>query len=61
MSENNLQEAVKNADLIIEAVPEILELKQKIFHELEAITNDKTIFATNTSAIIGKIGSTKPS
>ena len=57
VSENNLQEAVKNADLIIEAVPEILELKQKIFHELEAITNDKTIFATNTSSLsIGKIG-----
>ena len=57
VSENNLEKAVKNADLIIEAVPEILELKQKIFHDLEAITSDKTIFATNTSSLsIGKIG-----
>lgn len=54
--ENNLEKAVKNADLIIEAVPEILELKQKIFHDLELITGDKTIFATNTSSLsIGKI------
>ncbi len=38
-------------DLIIEAVPEILGLKQKVFAELEQIVGPDTILATNTSAL----------
>ena len=33
----DLKEAVKDADYIIEAVPEILSLKQKVFGEVSAI------------------------
>ncbi|MCA9751340.1 MAG: enoyl-CoA hydratase/isomerase family protein [Gemmatimonadetes bacterium] len=40
-----------NVDVVIEAVPEILELKQKVFREVEGIVRDDTILATNTSSI----------
>ncbi len=39
------------ADLIIEAVVENLEVKQKLFQELETINNGEAILATNTSSI----------
>ena len=39
------------ADLIIEAVVEKLDIKQSLFTELEAINGPKTILATNTSSI----------
>ncbi|HCW08859.1 MAG TPA: 3-hydroxybutyryl-CoA dehydrogenase [Cytophagales bacterium] len=45
------------ADLIIEAVVEKLELKQKIFSDLEKINEAETILATNTSSLsVSKIG-----
>jgi 3-hydroxyacyl-CoA dehydrogenase/enoyl-CoA hydratase/3-hydroxybutyryl-CoA epimerase len=40
-----------NADLIIEAVFEDLALKQRMLRDVEAITRDNTVFASNTSAI----------
>ncbi len=40
-----------NADLVIEAVFEDLTLKQRILRDIESITDDKTVFASNTSAI----------
>jgi 3-hydroxybutyryl-CoA dehydrogenase len=39
------------ADIIIEAVIENLEVKQKLFGDLEKINSEKTILATNTSSI----------
>lgn len=39
------------ADLIIEAVVEDLEVKRKLFLELEQINSAKTVFASNTSSI----------
>lgn len=42
---------VKDADLVIEAIPEILELKLKIFRELDNICPEHTILASNTSAL----------
>ncbi|MGC8691649.1 MAG: 3-hydroxyacyl-CoA dehydrogenase NAD-binding domain-containing protein [Thermoplasmata archaeon] len=47
----NLQEAVKNADLVVEAVPEIEELKKKIFSDLEKYTRNDAILTSNTSNI----------
>jgi enoyl-CoA hydratase/long-chain 3-hydroxyacyl-CoA dehydrogenase len=40
-----------HADLVIEAVFEDLQLKKKIVSEIQSITPDHCIFATNTSAI----------
>lgn len=47
----NLEEAVKDADLVIEAVPEIVDLKQNIFKRLDQFTKPDAILATNTSNI----------
>jgi 3-hydroxyacyl-CoA dehydrogenase/enoyl-CoA hydratase/3-hydroxybutyryl-CoA epimerase len=44
-------EGVRNADLIIEAVPENLELKQKVYAALEPKMKPGAILATNTSSI----------
>jgi 3-hydroxyacyl-CoA dehydrogenase/enoyl-CoA hydratase/3-hydroxybutyryl-CoA epimerase len=44
-------EGIRNADLIIEAVPEKLELKQKVYAGLEPKMKAGAILATNTSSI----------
>jgi 3-hydroxyacyl-CoA dehydrogenase / enoyl-CoA hydratase / 3-hydroxybutyryl-CoA epimerase len=44
-------EGVRSADLIIEAVPEKLELKQKVYAGLEPVMKPGAILATNTSSI----------
>lgn len=54
----DLAEAVGNADLVIEAVPEKLDLKQKVFTEVENAAPAHAVLATNTSAIrIREVGS----
>ena len=47
----DLKEAVKDADYIIEAVPEILSLKQKVFGEVSQYCRPDAVFATNTSSL----------
>ena len=47
----DLQEAAKDADFVIEAVPEDMELKKKIFAELDKICKPNTILASNTSVL----------
>jgi enoyl-CoA hydratase/3-hydroxyacyl-CoA dehydrogenase len=47
----NIEEAVKDADLVIEAVPEILDLKKKVFGEVDDFAPGHTIFASNTSSL----------
>ncbi|MCH7811657.1 MAG: 3-hydroxyacyl-CoA dehydrogenase, partial [Chloroflexi bacterium] len=42
-------EELREADLLIEAVPEDFELKKKVFAELDALIKPETVFATNTS------------
>lgn len=44
-------EEIATADLIIEAAPERLELKQEILREIEAHSSNDSIFATNTSSL----------
>lgn len=52
----DMGEAVSGADLVIEAVPEIMDLKQKIFSDLEALAPAHAVLATNTSGLpIGAI------
>ncbi len=46
-----IEEGVKNADLVVEAATENLDLKLKIFKQLDKICDEKTILATNTSSI----------
>jgi 3-hydroxybutyryl-CoA dehydrogenase len=54
--EETLADAVHDADIVIEAAPEKLELKQAIFAELETHAPTGAILASNTSVIpIGQI------
>tara|TARA_B110000881_G_C18501915_1_gene477395 strand:+ start:103 stop:984 length:882 start_codon:yes stop_codon:yes gene_type:complete len=48
---SELKLAVENADLVIEAVPEIIELKKNIFSDLDKYAPARAILATNTSSI----------
>jgi len=53
---STIAEAVKNVDLVIEAVPERLELKREIFSKIDEAASPDTIIATNSSSIpISKI------
>ena len=47
----DLDEAVRDADLIVESVPEDLNIKQSVFQELGKKAPPKTIFATNSSSM----------
>ena len=42
---------LKDADIIIESLPEVLEIKQATFAELDNICKPETIFATNTTSL----------
>ena len=48
---SDIAEAVRDADLVIEAVPESLELKLRLFGELGRLCRDSAILATNTSSL----------
>ena len=48
---DKLISAVSDADLVIEAVPEIIDLKIQIFRELDDLTKSNCILATNTSSL----------
>jgi len=48
----SLNDAVRDADLVIEAVPEEMELKKKVFAELDGLCPAQTILASNTSALM---------
>nr|AIF16894.1 3-hydroxyacyl-CoA dehydrogenase (paaH, hbd, fadB, mmgB) [uncultured marine group II/III euryarchaeote KM3_75_E04] len=53
---DNMAEAVSDVDLVIEAVPEIMELKQQIFADLGRFSPAHAILGTNTSGLsIGDI------
>jgi len=45
----NAESALATADIIVEAITEVLPLKQKLFKQWDGMCPDKTIFATNTS------------
>ncbi|WP_312422585.1 3-hydroxyacyl-CoA dehydrogenase family protein [Anaerospora hongkongensis] len=47
----NLQETVADRDYVIEAAPEIMELKQNLFKQLDEMCPPTTIFASNTSSL----------
>ena len=47
----DLKEAVKDAAIIIEAVPEIMDLKKSVLKEVTALCPADCVFATNTSSL----------
>jgi 3-hydroxybutyryl-CoA dehydrogenase len=47
----DLEPAVHGADLVVEAVPENLELKQDLFAQADLFCGEETILASNTSSI----------
>ncbi len=48
---NDLEPAVRQADLIIEAVPEDLDLKLNLFSQADVFCGEETILASNTSSM----------
>ena len=51
ISTSTTRDACADVDLVVEAVPEILDLKKEIFSELDKICKPETILASNTSSI----------
>ncbi|CAN5533971.1 hypothetical protein BH18THE1_BH18THE1_02300 [soil metagenome] len=47
----DLKEALIDTDLLIEAVPEDLNLKKKVYSEVDQFAEDKTVYASNTSTL----------
>jgi len=45
----DMAEAVRDADLVIEAVPEKIDLKKRVLKELDELCSPRTVFASNTS------------
>ena len=48
---DNLKEAAADADYVIEAIVEKMEVKQNLFAELDGICKPECIFASNTSSL----------
>lgn len=48
----DLAAAAGEADLIIEAVPEVLEIKRDLYGKLGALAPERTVFATNSSTLL---------
>lgn len=48
---SELEQAVGDADFVIEAIPERLELKQELFARLDRLCPAHTVFASNTSSL----------
>jgi 3-hydroxybutyryl-CoA dehydrogenase len=49
---HNIEEAVVDADLVIEAIIEKLDIKRKLFADLDKLCPSRTILATNSSYIV---------
>lgn len=49
---SDLADAVANADLVIEAIPEVVQIKTDFYTTLGKVAPEKTIFATNSSTLL---------
>ena len=47
----DLEQSLQNSNMVIEAVPEDLNLKKKVYQEMEKFATDEMIFASNTSTL----------
>lgn len=50
--ESDLAQAVSEADLVIEAIPEVVNIKTEFYTKLGKLAPAKTIFATNSSTLL---------
>ena len=48
---NDLEGALSGVDIVIEAIPEKIDLKRSIFRKIEALAPENAILATNTSGL----------
>src|SRR5690348_7272029 len=48
----DLAQAVADADLVIEAIPEVAKIKTDFYTQLGKVAPEKTIFATNSSTLL---------
>jgi 3-hydroxybutyryl-CoA dehydrogenase len=51
----DLKEAAKDADFVIEAVLEVLDIKRKLFSQLDQLTPPQAILATNSSYLVSSL------
>src|SRR5699024_4434605 len=49
---SDLSKAVAEADLVIEAIPEVVKIKTDFYTELGKVAPDKTVFVTNSSTLL---------
>ncbi|MFL6489606.1 MAG: 3-hydroxyacyl-CoA dehydrogenase family protein, partial [Nitrososphaera sp.] len=47
----DLEQALKGADLLIEAVPEEMNMKRKVYAEVDNFAEERTLYASNTSTL----------
>lgn len=47
----DMEEAVSGADVVIEVVPEKMDIKQEVYREVEQYADEDALFATNTSSL----------
>jgi 3-hydroxyacyl-CoA dehydrogenase len=48
----DLSEAVAQADLMIEAIPEVVKIKTEFYQKLSEVAPEKTVFVTNSSTLL---------
>jgi 3-hydroxybutyryl-CoA dehydrogenase len=48
---DDMEDALKDTDLVVECVPEVMEIKQDLFRDIEPLVRPDTILATNTSVM----------
>ncbi|MEV9640585.1 3-hydroxyacyl-CoA dehydrogenase [Mammaliicoccus sciuri] len=49
---SDLAKAVENADLVIEAIPEVVSIKTDFYEKLGQVAPERTVFATNSSTLL---------
>ena len=47
----DIEEAVSDADVVIEAVPEVMDIKKEVYGDIDDYAPEEAIFATNTSSL----------
>ena len=52
---NNLEEAVRNTELVQECVPEKLDMKQGIYRQIQEVCGDHAVIASSTSAMMPSV------